>query len=222
MVTAEKQSIIQQYQTFISSRTYPCVAARAAAQHERVNVFVADHMACPKDDEAIVNFLYGFVDAYRASPDFFHSAAILFCGPQTSSEEEFERMLWQRLQGIANIDGSRYAYDARVSSDVRSPNFSFSVKEEAFYIIGLHPSSSRRARTFAWPGMVFNPHQQFQALRQSKRYDKMKRIIRQRDTAFSGSVNPMLADFGNRSEVMQYSGRKLDESWQCPLQLNNR
>jgi uncharacterized protein len=114
-----------------------------------------------------------------------------------------------------------YAYDKRVSSDPTSRDFSFSIKEEAFYIIGLHPKSSRAARKFDHPTMVFNPHQQFEVLRSTHRYEKMKNIVRKLDTAYSGSVNPMLQDFGNSPEVFQYSGRKLDQSWQCPLKINN-
>jgi FPC/CPF motif-containing protein YcgG len=49
----------------------------------------------------------------------------------------------------------------------------------------------------------------------------MKNTVRKRDIAFSGSVNPMLQDFGESSEVYQYSGRKYDDSWQCPLKITH-
>ena len=222
MIKNENTAIIEEYKSFLFRKEYPCIAARAAIQKQQVGVFVADHMACPKDDKAILNFLYNFVDGYRNSDNLFNSAAILFKGPETVSEEEFERLLWERLQAIENMDAQQYPYDKRVSSDTKSRDFSFSIKEEAFYIIGLHPQSSRNARRFKYPGLVFNPHQQFEILRKSSRYDKMKKIVRQLDTVFSGSVNPMLQDFGNAPEVLQYSGRKVDGSWECPLKINNR
>jgi FPC/CPF motif-containing protein YcgG len=49
----------------------------------------------------------------------------------------------------------------------------------------------------------------------------MKDVVRKRDIAYSGSVNPMLTDFGNASEVYQYSGRKYEDTWQCPLKINH-
>jgi uncharacterized protein len=220
MLTDQNELIALEYKTFLSRREYPCVAAKAAVQKQQVKIFVADHMACPKDDRAILNFLYSFVDEYRSSAQFFHSVAIIFKSSDTNSEEAFETLLWQRLQSIADMDAQLYPYDKRVSSDITSKDFSFSIKEEAFYIIGLHPHSSRNARKFKYASMVFNPHQQFETLRTNHQYEKMKKIVRKLDTAFSGSVNPMLQDFGNSPEVVQYSGRKLDHNWQCPLKIN--
>ncbi|MBA3674464.1 MAG: YqcI/YcgG family protein, partial [Chitinophagaceae bacterium] len=90
-----------------------------------------------------------------------------------------------------------------------------------FYIIGLHTASSRQARQFKYPTLVFNPHAQFEQLKETAKYDMMKNAVRKRDIAFSGSVNPMLQDFGESSEAYQYSGRKYDESWQCPLKITH-
>jgi FPC/CPF motif-containing protein YcgG len=45
----------------------------------------------------------------------------------------------------------------------------------------------------------------------------MRQIIRRRDQALAGSVNPMLLDFGARSEAIQYSGRKIEGTWTCPF-----
>lgn len=223
MKQASNEAYIEEYKSFIYRKEYPCIAAKAAMQKQQVRVLVADHMACPKDDRAILDFLYNFVDEYRSSQNFFHSAAIIFKGPeQIENEEVFESLLWQRLQCLADMGAKEYAYDKRVSSDPASKDFSFSIKEEAFYIIGLHPQSNRAARRFTYPALVFNPHQQFDELRKTDRYDKMKKIVRRLDTAFSGSVNPMLKDFGNAPEVIQYSGRQLDNSWQCPLKINNQ
>ena len=54
------------------------------------------------------------------------------------------------------------------------------------------------------------------------RYEKMKTIVRKRDIVYSGSVNPMLTDFGEASEVYQYSGRKYDSDWKCPLNFDKK
>ena len=213
--------IIQDYLSFLRNREFPCIAAKAAAGRQQVECMVAQHMECPGDDEKILQFLYAFVDTYRQSQDLYHTAAILFKQPDFISEEDFEAALWMRLQAIADRDAKFHNYDSRVNRDPSSPEFSFSIGEEAFYIIGLHPQSSRIARRFKYPTLVFNPHHQFEALRQTAKYDAMKRAVRKKDVALSGSVNPMLEDFGNASEAFQYSGRQYDPSWRCPLKLHH-
>jgi uncharacterized protein len=40
-----------------------------------------------------------------------------------------------------------------------------------------------------------------------------------RDKTLHGTVNPMAADFGERSEVAQYSGRAVGRDWACPFSL---
>lgn len=215
--TESKKIIIDSFLDFLKDKTFPCVSARAAVAKEKLSCLVVDHMACPKDDLSILHFLYHFVDAYRISKDVFSSAAIIFEGPLDITEEMFDTLLWKRLQAISNMDAANYAYDQRVNADPASPNFSFSIKEEAFFIIGMHPGSSRAARRFMYPVLVFNPHAQFEALKQKNKYDTIRDITRKRDTVYSGSVNPMMDDFGSSSEAKQYSGREYDTEWRCPF-----
>ena len=169
----------------------------------------------------IVSFIYDFVDEFRNATDDFYSAVVLFPGTHITDEEMFDKYFWQRLQAFADLDAINYAFDPRVDPDVHSPNFSFSLKEEAFYIIGGHPLSGRLARRFPVPGMVFNAHTQFEKLREENHYIKMQQVVRKRDVVYSGSVNPMLADFGEASEVFQYSGRQYDKDWKCPLNIHH-
>jgi FPC/CPF motif-containing protein YcgG len=212
-------SIVDAYKNFIGAKNFPCIAARAALASRHINCMVADDMACAKDDKAILHFLYQFIDSYRVSQNPFHSAAIIFKTPQATSEELFDDLLWQRLQALTNLDSENYRWDQRVSSNPASAHFSFSIKEEAFFVIGLHPASSRASRRFEWPALVFNPHAEFQKLRATNHYETMKETVRKRDSAYSGSVNPMLNDFGEVSEVRQYSGRMYEGDWECPLKI---
>lgn len=221
MKRTDDKSPIEEYLAYLKNKEFPCIAARAAAAKQQVKCMVAGHMACPKDDHIILQFLYEFVDEYRNSNGFYHSAAIIFKEPCFYNEEMFDGLLWQRLQSLADLDAQNYDYDIRVEADPSSANFSFSLKEEALYIIGLHPASSRPTRRFMYPALVFNPHAQFEKLRQSDIYEKMKKVVRKRDIAYSGSVNPMLKDFGESSEVYQYSGREYDDTWKCPLKVNH-
>lgn len=215
------ESIIEELKNFIVDETYPCVAARAAIARDHIPCFIADHMGCPKDDSAILEFINGFTKDYRNAQSTFHSAAIIFRQPTQLTAEIFETLLWQRLQSLSQIDATKFLYDKRVSSNPSSPDFSFSLGEEAFFVIGLHPASERRSRKFKHPTLVFNPHAQFEQMRREDRYEKMKQIVRKRDILYSGSINPMLADFGTASEVYQYSGHRHNEEWNCPLRINH-
>lgn len=211
---------IDAYKNFIENKSFPCVAARAALSRQQVKYMIAGHLACPVDDEAILKFVYNFIAEYRNSGEPFHSAVVIFEATGSLNEGMFDHFMWQRLQALSNLDATKYPYDKRVDADPNSSNFSYSLGEEAFFIIGLHPASSRPSRQFQYAALVFNPHDQFEALRNNDQFLKMKQIIRKRDIAYAGSINPMLLDFGEASEVYQYSGRQYDHQWQCPLKLN--
>lgn len=221
MVFSEELQIINEYKTYIENKDFPCVAARASFSKNQTKVMVADHIGYAIDDNSILKFMYAFVDEYRSSNNAFDSAAIIFKCQQVLSEEMFDSMMWQRLQALSTLDAKQYNYDNRVTADPNSANFSYSLKEEAFFIIGLHKASSRPARQFTYPTLVFNPHAQFELMKETEQYSKMQKIVRKRDVSYSGSVNPMLQDFGNASEVYQYSGKKYDNQWQCPLNIHH-
>ena len=213
----EIDKIAGEYLDFINEKNFPCIAAKAALSADQIKIMVAGHLGCPKDDADIVRFLYGFVDLYRTANTSYHSAVIIFAHPEECSEEQFSDMLWHRLQAISDLDAKQFGWDPRVGKDTSSRDFSFSVKEEALYVIGLHARSSRKARQFKYPAIVFNPHQQFERLRATNKYLSMREAVRKRDIKLSGSVNPMLADFGESSEVFQYSGLQYDNNWKCPF-----
>ncbi len=215
------KSISTAFLAFLGNEEFPCVAAKDAAKKGRIKIFIADHLGCPKDDADILRFIYAFTENYRAATEGFHSAAIIFKGPGQLTEILFDRLMWQRLASLREPDAVRYKYDKRVSPDPASADFSFSLMEEAFFIIGLHPQSSRPSRRFQYPTLIFNPHAQFAAMKSDRRYDNMKAIVRKRDLAYSGSVNPMLTDFGELSEAYQYSGRRYETNAQCPFTFNN-
>jgi FPC/CPF motif-containing protein YcgG len=209
--------MIDEYFHYIGSKEFPCVAAKAALAEKQIITLVADHLACPKDDMTILRFLYDFVDTYRNAKKIYHSAALIFKGPVGISEEAFGELLWQRLQAISDLDARQAKWDARVSKDPTSPAFSYSINSEALYVVGLHPNSSRKSRQFSYPAFVFNPHDQFERLRASQKYIPIRDAVRKRDMKLDGSINPMLADFGESSEAFQYSGRQYEKNWQCPF-----
>ncbi|RKD17496.1 hypothetical protein BCY91_16910 [Pelobium manganitolerans] len=213
------ENIIESFKEMVLDKAFPCVAAKDALKKGNVQILTATHLACPHDDQRILDFIYDFIKKFRKQDKGFHSVVILFPHTQPLSEVEFEAYLFQRLKALRALDAKHFAYDPRVSDNPQAKNFSFSLMEEAFFIIGLHPGSSRPARQSPVPAIVFNPHVQFERLRDEERYEKMKAIVRKKDVEYSGSTNPMLMDFGDRSEVYQYSGRQYASGERCPFNL---
>jgi len=119
---------------------------------------------------------------------------------------------------LHELDRQHYDWDKAVSSDPESPNFSFSFAETGFFVVGLHPASSRISRRFGWATLIFNAHSQFDRLRELNKFERMRVMIRARDLKLQGSLNPNLSDFGKQSEARQYSGRAVEKDWKCPFQ----
>ncbi len=208
------------YRDHISADTFPCVAAKLAGKKKNIHVMVAGHMGCPFHDKPVHEFLGRFISSFRDSTEIYHSAAVIFPF-EISSEQEFETFLWQRLQALSDLDAINHEYAKDVSREPNANDFSYSLHGEALFIIGMHPFNERPARRFMYPALVFNPHESFQHLRKKGGYEKMKSLVRKHDLEQNGSVNAMLADFGERSEVFQYSGRVYDSAWKCPLQIEH-
>jgi FPC/CPF motif-containing protein YcgG len=141
----------------------------------------------------------------------------IFEQPRNTTEIEFENLFWKQLRALHDYDARRFAWDSHVSSDPADPHFSFSFGGQALYVIGLHANSSREARRFRWPALVFNPHEQFERLRADGKWKRMQETIRSRDLQLQGSINPMLSDFGEQSEARQYSGRAVEDNWRPPF-----
>ncbi len=101
-------------------------------EREQIMTYMADNMACPKDDQGILKFIYEFTDIYRKSDEDFFSAAVIFRSPDICKEGVFENLLWQRLQALAVLDSGKFDYDNRVSAQPLSPDFSLVLKKKPF------------------------------------------------------------------------------------------
>ena len=210
--------LIDKLQTFIANPQFPCVGAKSALARGQIKAVVARSIASAWNDLAIHAALLRFVAQYRRDRALFQSLAVIFEGPRTLDERAFETNMWARIQSMSDKDAwLGQPYDASVSPDPANPHFSLSFGGEAFFVVGLHPRASRKARRFVAPTMIFNLHDQFEQLRAEGRYEKLRHSIIARDEIYSGSVNPMLSRHGEASEARQYSGRVVGNDWGCPF-----
>lgn len=203
---------------FIGGADFPCVGAKAALNRGGIDFVVARDFRSAWDDLRILPGLLDLAKRYRADPVPFQSLVVLFETGAPSGEEAFERQLWERLQSLTDKDQwLGQPADPRVAHDPDDPHFAMSFGGEAFFVVGLHPGSSRPARRFKAPAMVFNLHDQFERLRDAGRYDKLRGTILDRDLKLAGTMNPMLAQHGTKSAARQYSGRAVGDQWECPF-----
>ncbi len=214
-----KPSTNDEFQDFIRSDRFPCVGAKSALVRDAITCVEVGAFDTTLSDLDIHRALLAFGrDTLDLDGPIVQSFVVLFDGPRGLDERGFEKCLWDRLQSLHNIDVSAgHEWTEDTSDDPASAHFSLSLGGQAYFVIGLHPGASRAARRFPRPALVFNSHEQFERLRRDGRYDKMREVIRARETQINGGINPMLKDFGLGGEAAQYSGRRVDGDWSCPF-----
>ncbi len=208
--------LVEAFKDFIEAEQFPCVGAKSALVRDALTVVRAGPIDTATSDLDLHRELAHFgAEVLDPQGPVVQSFVAIFDGPEDLEEAEFEKALWNRLQSLHNLDvASGNDWDSGTSDDPNSPHFSLCLAHESYFVIGLHPRASRPARRFAKPALVFNSHAQFEKLRADGRYARMQKIIREREIANNGSINPMLADFGLGAEAAQYSGREVGPDWQ--------
>lgn len=212
-------SIIKEdFQRFISDKDHPCIMAKTAVKLDRVEIHNYCKMGSIDTAESIYKDILNYIENHDFESKLFESFIAVFSDEDSMDEKQFEFKLWRQLSLIHHVD--KKTWDNSVSDNPNDPDFSFSIGGKAFYVIGLHPNSSRAARQFRYPAFVFNFHHQFEKLREMGTFKKVRNTIRERDHNKNGSINPMLKDFGMESEAKQYSGRQDGKTWECPFKNN--
>jgi FPC/CPF motif-containing protein YcgG len=209
------------FEAYVASGTFPCVGARSAIARRRARFALYKGLGHPCSAARLCRELEVF-SAEFPRPGRSPVTFVAMFEDSVATEREFESRMWQHLQQIHLRDRQSFAWDPTVSDDPGNPDFSFSVAGRAFFVVGLCPVASRFARRAPMPCMVFNFHDQFETLRASGSYESYQRIIRERDRALQGEINPALAGFGEQSEARQYAGRAPEPGWRCPLHTGAR
>lgn len=203
------------FRNFIIDKNHPCVMAQTVFSMDKAEIHNYENFGSLATAKEILKDLKQYLENYDFNSNEFYTFIAAFPEQKNFSEEKFEELLWKQLQFIHQVDDKDW--DPEVSKDPESKNFSFSMAGKSFYIVGLHPNSSRKARQSPYPAITFNLHWQFEKLREMGAYQNVRDKIRERDLDLQGSINPMLEDFGESSEARQYSGRKVGEEWKCPF-----
>lgn len=212
---AKVQSIEDEYKNFILNEEHPCIMAKALFKMGKYHFKVYDDMFDTNIQNRLLTDVKNYIDQYDFNGNQFESFIASFPNNKFANEINFEEALWDTLQSLHDLDDREW--DKSVSDDCESSEFSFSLGGKAFYIVGLHPESSRMARQAPYTTLVFNLHHQFEKLREMGTYHSVRDTIRKNDEALQGNINPVLKDYGADTEAKQYSGRKVEENWGCPF-----
>jgi len=211
----DKQDIESKYRDYVKSDQHPCIIAKSLFNDNSYSLYYYESMKQDSVAKTINEDIKDFISNYDFNSNTFESFIACFKNDHFETELNFEIALWDLLQRIHEHDS--IDWDESVSSDIDDKNFSFSIQGKAFYIVGLHPNSSRISRRSPYVTVVFNLHWQFEKLREMGTFKRVRNRIRKNDKRIQGSINPVLEDFGQDSEVRQYSGRNVDDSWSCPF-----
>jgi FPC/CPF motif-containing protein YcgG len=206
-----------QLRSYILDPNFSCVGAKAAVNQNVYRFGLYNRMGAYSGSVGLCRDLYTFIQEREEMDSNFTTFIASFRYPSSTNDDQFERWLWRTLQLIHLNDSKYHKYDPAVSPDPEHPRFSFSVAETAFFVVGLHPGSSRLARRFTFPTLVFNPHEQFEILRENGVFESLKETIRENERDLQGCINPNVADYGQKSEAHQYSGRPVDDNWHPPF-----
>jgi uncharacterized protein len=215
---AERSALQRSLVDFVGRPEFPCVGAKSALARGSLEIAAAWSITSGWDDLRIHDALVEWSNAAAADPALFRSFAVVFSQPRDLDEHAFEEALWDRLSSLIAKDGWRgNEYDPKVSQDPNDPHFALSFGGKAYFAVGLHPHASRTARRAPFPTIVFNLHDQFERLREEQKYERMREVILTRDEQLDGGPNPNIARHGEASEARQYSGRAVEEDWECPF-----
>jgi FPC/CPF motif-containing protein YcgG len=216
-----QQLVHDSFRALVLNPAFSCVGARSAVRRANYRFGLYARMGSSPATAGLARDLFDFAEEQADLDGEFSTFVASFEEPTGIGEEEFEGVLWAQLRRLHEEDRRHHGYDPAVSPDPEDTNFAFSFAGRAFFVVGLHAASSRFARRFTWPTLVFNAHSQFDRLRDEGRYAQFQEVIRRRERDLQGTLNPNLAEFGTISEARQYSGRPAEPEWRCPFRASD-
>lgn len=203
--------------TFLSQKNFPCVPALHSLESRDYLVGIYDgEFGSGRSSQSLYRDLLFFKQWQREKNSVYSTLWAVF--PELEIDEtDFEARLWKEISSASSFDEPTSRWDPNFSSDPSEPNFCPSFGGDAFFIVGLHPRSSRLARKFPVPAIVFNLYEQFEQLTRMGKYETTVKANRAREMKFAGSLNPMVEQHGDKWEAIQFSGKNNPPDWKCPF-----
>ncbi len=213
----EGHLIFKNIKDLISRKNYPCVAAVKALHQKEYSVGIYKNFGSAESWQEIRQDLRFFIQEQQKTKSTYLTFWAVFEGETQFTEDEYETLMWKELSHLSSFEDKNHDWPTEEISNPENPGFCLSIDKKPFFVVGVHPNSSRDARKFFKPALIFNVFEQFQNLQKAGLYESMKAIIRKRDVLFQGSVNPMVEKYGDDWESIQFSGKENPKSWKCPF-----
>ncbi|WP_224243173.1 guanitoxin biosynthesis heme-dependent pre-guanitoxin N-hydroxylase GntA [Hyalangium gracile] len=203
----------------LGRKNYPCVPALRSYKLEEFLVgLYPGELGSGASSRALLEDLLYFREQQKQSGSAYMTFWAFFSGQSEFDETAFEERLWREISYVSSHQDPAAGWDVNFSDDPADPRFCPSFGGEAFFIVGMHPNSSRLARRFPFPTVVFNLYDQFEQLSREGRYESTVKTNRARELKFQGSLNPMVEQHGDKWEAIQFSGKDNPAEWKCPFQ----
>lgn len=200
---------------------YPCVAALRSYHQDDYHVGFYGQLGEGDRWGELRNDLHFYLQEQKESDSTYLTFWAMFSGAEYS-EEDFEARMWRQLSLLTSIEDADQDWGTVAERDPAHPKFRFCLAGSEFFVVGLHPKASRLARQFPVPAMVFNVFSQFDKLKKLSQFDQMVTVNRKRDEQFQGTVNPMAAQYAEKWESIQFSGKQNPSHWRCPFEFLSR
>lgn len=217
-LTVTSDDVIAEITKLVSSPNYPCVPAILSLKEKQYMIGIYSDLGSGHHAHQLYKDLIRFKELQQDSKAPYLSFWAIFTDSNYRDENLFETDLWKELSALSSCEDESVPWDENFSSNPADPNFSISLGGDAYFVVGLHASSSRLARQFKWPALVFNLHEQFEELFRQGRYESTVKANRSREMKFQGELNPMVERHGDKWESIQFSGKNNPDSWKCPFQ----
>ena len=99
------ESIERELAAFVKDSEFPCLGAKAAFNTKRATVVQFKTLGCPLHIPHLATALSEFIAASKDTPpQKLKTFVACFEGPRGLDEEAFERLMWQELQELRNLD----------------------------------------------------------------------------------------------------------------------
>lgn len=216
---AFEETVDLEIKRLLQQKNYPCIAALQSYHRKDYWLKSYENFGGCYQRPDLREDLLSYLSEYETSQSPFFTFWAVFNDVDNLDEDQFELSMWRELSSLTSTATHGSDTNPRFSSDPLSKNFCFTIGGHAFFVVGLHPASSRLSRRFPWPALVFNTFEQFETLKAKEQYYPMIETNRLRDEKFQGSTNPMVALYADLWESIQFSGKKNESSWLCPFRL---
>lgn len=213
---------------WVLSTGFPCGGAQSAFNTNSYRLGIYDRFATTATPLLAAD-LRSYIAEYSATPALrprgaegativlnrtFASFLACFTEAPVCDESTFEGQLWGILEDLRKVDAD--PIPPGFSTNPADNTFAFCFGGEAFFVAAFHPGSWRWSRRFMFPLLVFNMHKQFDGLKSTGKFARLRDTIRRRDDALQGTHNEVAADFGSQSEAPQYVMRRVPPGWKPP------